>query len=104
MVWTSRSKKIGLIDEIGGLDKSLEYLNEKLELNNNYQLISYPEKRSWQVELINQLSGAKLNSNLTDKETLLKMIWEENTELQLREILKNPHQIYSILPYKLNIK
>ncbi|PHV63411.1 signal peptide peptidase SppA [Cyanobacterium aponinum] len=104
-VWSGQAaQKIGLIDEIGGLDKSLEYLNEKLELNNNYQLISYPEKRSWQVELINQLSGAKLNSNLTDKETLLKMIWEENTELQLREILRNPHQIYSILPYKLNIK
>jgi len=104
-VWSGQAaQKIGLIDEIGGLDKSLEYLNEKLELNNNYQIVSYPEKRSWQVELINQLSGAKLNSNLTDKETLLKMIWEENTELQLREILRNPHQIYSILPYKLNIK
>lgn len=104
-VWSGKSaQKIGLVDEIGGLDKSLEYLNEKLKLNNNYQVVSFPESSSWQVELINRLSSSQINKNLTDKETLIKMIWELNTELNLQQIVENPHQIYSILPYKLNIK
>ncbi|WP_017293759.1 signal peptide peptidase SppA [Geminocystis herdmanii] len=104
-VWSGKSAlKIGLIDEIGGLDSSLEYLNEKLQLNNNYEVVSYPESRTWEVELLNRLSDSKIGKNLTDKETLVHLIWELNTELSLKEILENPHQIYSILPYKLNIK
>lgn len=104
-VWSGQAaQKIGLVDEIGGLDKSIEYLNEKLELKNNYQLVSYPEKRTWQEELIEQLGGTKIKSSLTDKERLLKLIWEENTELELQEIINNPRRIYTILPFKLNIK
>lgn len=104
-VWSGKkAQKIGLVDEIGGLDQSIEYLNEKLELNNNYQLVTYPEKRTWQQELIEQLGGTKINAQLTDKERLLKLMWEENTELELREIIHNPRRIYTILPFKLNIK
>lgn len=104
-VWSGKSAlKIGLVDEIGGLDSSIEYLNEKLQLNNNYEVVSYPESKTWQLELLNRLSESKIGQNLTDKETLAHLIWELNTELNLQEILENPHQIYSILPYKLNIK
>ncbi len=104
-VWSGQaSQKIGLVDEIGGLNKSIEYLNEKLELNNNYQLVNFPERRTWQQELIEQLGGTKINGQLTDKEKLLKFIWEQNSELELQEIIKNPQRIYTILPFKLNIK
>jgi protease-4 len=104
-VWSGKSAlKIGLVDEIGGLDSSIEYLNKKLQLNNNYEVVSYPESRTWEVELLNRLNSSKISKNLTDKETLAHLIWELNTELSLQEILTNPHQIYSILPYKLNIK
>jgi len=103
-VWSGQAaQKIGLVDEIGGLNKSIEYLNEKLELKNNYQLVSYPEKRTWQQELVEQLGGTKINASLTDKERLLKLMWEENTELELQEIINNPRRIYTILPFKLKI-
>jgi protease-4 len=104
-VWSGKSaQKIGLVDEIGGLDKSIEYLNEKLQLKNSYQVVSFPEQRTWDVELLNRLSSSQINNNLTDKEKLAKIIWELNIELQLTNILENPNQIYTILPYKLNIK
>ncbi|BAQ65393.1 signal peptide peptidase SppA [Geminocystis sp. NIES-3709] len=104
-VWSGKSaQKIGLVDEIGGLDASIQYLNEKLQLNDNYDIVSYPESRTWEIELINRLNNTKLANNLTDKEILTKIIWELNTELNLKDILQNPHQVYSILPYKLNIK
>lgn len=104
-IWSGQTaQRIGLVDEIGGLKKTIEYLNDKLELNNNYQLVNFPEKRTWQQELIEQLGGTKIDGQLTNKEKLLKLIWEQNTELELQEILRNPHQIYTILPFKLNIK
>lgn len=104
-VWSGKSAlKIGLIDQIGGLDSALEYLNEKLQLKNNYQVVSYPETRTWEVELLERLNNSKIAGNSPDKQTLAHLIWQLNTELSLQEILANPHQIYSILPYKLNIK
>ncbi|MGI0483644.1 signal peptide peptidase SppA [Geminocystis sp. CENA526] len=104
-VWSGKSAlKVGLIDDIGGLDSSIEYLKEKLQLNNNYDIVSFPERRTWETELLERLNNAQIAGNLTNQETLAKIIWELNTELSLTEILQNPHQIYSILPYKLNIK
>jgi protease IV len=104
-VWSGKSaQKIGLVDEIGGLDKSLEYLNKKLQLKNSYKVVSFPEQRTWEAQLLNRLSSSQIESNLTDKEKLAKIIWELNTELELTNILKNPNQVYTILPYKLNIK
>lgn len=104
-VWTGKmAQKIGLVDEIGGLEKSLQYLDEKLGLNNNYQLKSFPEPRSWNAELIGRLTEAKINSNLTERELITKIIWELSSELDLMEILENPNKVYSILPYKLEVK
>ncbi|BAQ62397.1 protease IV [Geminocystis sp. NIES-3708] len=104
-VWSGKSaQKIGLVDEIGGLDKSIEYLTEKLQLNNNYQVVSFPEQITWEGQLLNRLSNSQINSNFSDKEKLAQIIWELNTELQLTNIIENPNQIYTILPFKLNIK
>lgn len=104
-VWSGKSaQKIGLVDEIGGLDKSLEYLNEKLQLKNSYKVVSFPEQRTWEAQLLNRLSSSQIESNLTDKEKLAKIIWDLNTELELTNIIENPNQVYTILPYKLNIK
>ncbi len=104
-VWSGISaQEIGLVDEIGGLNKAIEYLNEKLVLNNKYQISSYPTKRSFETELLTKLGNSNINANLINKETLVKLIWESNSELELKEILDNPYKIYSVLPYKLNIK
>lgn len=104
-VWSGKSaQKIGLVDEIGGLDKSIEYLNEKLQLNNRYDIVSFPEQRTWEGQLLSRLNSSQIDSNLTDKEKLAKVIWELNTELDLKNIVENPNQIYTILPFKLNIK
>ena len=104
-VWSGKSaQEQGLVDEIGGLDNAIAYLNEKLALNNKYQISSYPAKRNLETELLTKLSGSQLNAKFTEKETLARLILESNTELTLKQILENPHQVYSILPYKLNIK
>ena len=104
-VWSGKSaQEQGLVDEIGGLDNAIAYLNKKLALNNKYQISSYPAKRNLETELLTKLSGSQLNAKFTEKETLARLILESNTELTLKQILENPHQVYSILPYKLNIK
>ena len=104
-VWSGRkARQIGLVDQIGGLNEAIAYLNEQLELNNKYQITNFPPQRTWETELLNKLSESKVDLNSLSKETLAKMIWQQHSELELKQILQNPYQIYSILPYKLNIK
>jgi protease-4 len=104
-VWSGKSaKEKGLVDEIGGLDQAIEYLNTKLALNNKYQISNYPEQRSFETELLMKLSNSKIAEQLSEKETLAQLIWKSNTELELQQILENPYQVYSLLPYKLKIK
>jgi protease-4 len=46
-VWTGREALAnGLIDEIGGLKRSFDYVAERLDLD-NYRIAVYPEKRPW---------------------------------------------------------
>lgn len=104
-VWSGKSaQEKGLVDEIGGLDQAIEYLNTKLALNNKYQISNYPEQRSFETELLMKLSNSKIAEQLSEKETLAQLIWKSNTELELKQILENPYQVYSLLPYKLKIK
>ena len=104
-VWSGKSaQEKGLVDEIGGLDQAIEYLNQKLALNNKYQISNYPTKRSFETELLMKLSNSKMADKLSEQQILAHLIWQSNTELELKQILQNPYQVYSILPYKINIK
>lgn len=104
-VWSGEdAQKIGLVDDIGGLDTALKYLSDKLDLADNYQVEEYPEKRSLETELLTKLSDANLKNNLDNSSYLAQLLWQLNSELDLQEIVNNSHQIYTILPFKLNIE
>ncbi|WP_321520164.1 signal peptide peptidase SppA [uncultured Bacteroides sp.] len=46
-VWTGeKAKKIGLVDELGGLDKAIEIAAKKVKLK-EYTVLSYPEKKDF---------------------------------------------------------
>ncbi len=67
-VWSgSDAKKIGLIDDFGGLTKAIE-LAAELSKTKDYRLISLPEQKEWFEELIEQITGSDPSAKL--KETL----------------------------------
>lgn len=104
-VWAGNiAREIGLVDEIGGLDNAIEYLNVVLELDDQYQIQEFPQRRNWETELLTALGGSQLKTNNLDKVTLANTIWNLNSELELIDIIENPNRIYSILPFKMNIK
>lgn len=56
-VWTgTRAKEIGLVDEIGGLDKAIK-LAAKLGKVSGYRMVYYPEKKDFMTELMEEVSG-----------------------------------------------
>jgi len=104
-VWLGQSaQEIGLVDEIGGLDDAIDYLAQQLALGDKYQIQEFPERRTWETELLTVLGSTQLaNSNL-DKFTLTNSIWRTYSELDLLDMIKNPNRVYTILPFKMNIQ
>ena len=104
-VWSGISaKEIGLVDELGGLETAIDYLDDKLELNDNYQVVSYPSKLTFEAELLKRLGGANIEINVGNQELLKQLVKQYYSDLEIQEMLNNPYQIYSILPYKLKIE
>ncbi|AUC61411.1 signal peptide peptidase SppA, 67K type [Cyanobacterium sp. HL-69] len=104
-VWLgSIAQEIGLVDEIGGLDSAIEYLNTVLELNEQYKIQEFPQRRNWESELLTALGGANFKASNLDKVALTNTIWNLNSELELVDIINKPNRIYTILPFKMNIK
>ncbi len=65
-VWSgTEAKKIGLIDEFGGLSKAVE-LAAELAKTKDYRLISLPEQKEWFEELIDQITGSDPSAKLKE--------------------------------------
>ncbi len=104
-VWSGvTAKEIGLVDEIGGLNKAIDYLNEQLELDGQYQIVNYPAKKNFETEFFKRLGNANIEVNMGDQQLLKQLFKQYYNEIELQQMLENPYRVYSILPYKLNIE
>lgn len=61
-----RAKELGLVDVIGGLDRSIEIAAEMAELD-EYRIIAYPEQKTFFETLLEDLSGG-VRANRIEKE------------------------------------
>ncbi len=51
-VWTGKDAvKIGLVDQIGGLEAAVQYAAKTAKLGDDWSLQEYPRSQSWQEEL-----------------------------------------------------
>jgi len=56
-VWTgAKAKEIGLVDEIGGLEKAIQ-IAAKLGKIAKYRMVYYPEKKDFMTELMEEFTG-----------------------------------------------
>jgi protease-4 len=67
-VWTGEdAKKIGLIDEFGGLEAAIKYAAEKAELGDDYRIVEYPKRKDFVQQLMDELTG-QVSSRLISNE------------------------------------
>ncbi|MDP2723734.1 MAG: signal peptide peptidase SppA [Bacteroidales bacterium] len=67
-VWTGEdAKKIGLIDEFGGLEAAIKYAAEKAELGDDYRIVEYPKRKDFVQQLMEELTG-QVSSRLISNE------------------------------------
>lgn len=102
-VWTgSDAVKIGLVDELGGLDKAIAYA-AKLGKTKNYSTQNYPEFKRTVDQYLSSLSGLPFAK--TREQLIREEIGEEN--YRVLERIRRVNQMrgaQTVMPYEINIR
>jgi len=98
-VWSGQqAQKIGLVDQIGGLDQAIKYTAKLAKLGNNWQLQEYPQVKSWTNTFFETIPQATISSVDTPVTQTWKMF--EKNWLSLND----PQGVYLFMPYDFNIR
>ncbi|NOY50241.1 MAG: signal peptide peptidase SppA [Chlorobi bacterium] len=82
-VWAgSDAIKIGLVDEIGGLQDAIAYAAEKAHIEGNYRLRNYPEQKEFFEQLMLELTGEAKIRIIGDELGMFKTYYDQIKTLQ----------------------
>jgi protease-4 len=103
-VWSGREAlKLGLVDELGGLDAAIAHAAEEAGVENNYSLIEFPRSQTF-TEV---LAGWLENAGPVEKSKLgLVSQVVERVEGQAKTLqqFNDPRGIYARLPLEINVR
>lgn len=98
-VWTGETaKKLGLVDELGGIDKALDIAVAKAGIE-GYTVVSYPAKQ----DLFSSLLDTK-PTNYVESQLLKSKLGEFYQQFGLLKNLQEQSMIQARIPFELNIK
>lgn len=100
-VWTgSTAKELGLVDELGGLDKALEIAVNKANVaDEGYTVLTYPKQESFLEALMNTNLGNTIRMKL-----FYGKVGELYEPLSIIENIEKCERIQARLPFELTIK
>ncbi|MDL2291949.1 signal peptide peptidase SppA, partial [Bacteroides sp. OttesenSCG-928-F21] len=98
-VWAgTTAKELGLVDELGGIDRALEIAIEKAEVS-AYTVLSYPEKENFLSILLNEKPG-----NYIENKLLKSKLGSYYQQFSMIKSLEDADMIQARIPFELNIK
>lgn len=96
-VWTGEmAKELGLVDELGGLDKAIEIAAKEAQID-DYTVSGYPEPESFWMSLFTQKKDDYVQSQM--KETFGKYY----PCIQFIQSIQNQNPIQARIPFELNL-
>ena len=97
-VWTgNQAKEIGLVDELGGIERAIEIAADMANLGKSYVVFEYPRLRSRFDELLNPAK-----EELAAR-TMKEYLGESYEMFMLLKDIKEQDYIQARIPYELNI-
>ena len=97
-VWTgATAKELGLVDELGGLDKAVKIAAERADIE-TYSIISYPSSGNFLSTLLEEGKEDYINGKLVDA------LGESYHYLRFVENLKEMDHIQARMPFDLRIR
>lgn len=98
-VWTgNQAKEIGLVDELGGIEKAIGIAAELANLGKSYVVFEYPRMRSKLEELLNPST-----EDIAAK-TIKEYLGESYELFMLLKDMKEQDYIQARIPFDLNIQ
>ena len=102
-VWSGEdAKKIGLVDQIGGLRSAIQYTAQTAKLGDNWQVEEYPAERNWKNVLLERVAKTQATTQETSSKDPVTKRWETiKEEWHFITTLNDPKSVYLIFPYDL---
>ncbi|MEG1334717.1 MAG: signal peptide peptidase SppA [Bacteroides sp.] len=98
-VWTGEAaKQLGLVDELGGIDKALDIAVKKAVIE-GYSVVSYPEKEGFLTSLLSSQS-----TNYVESKLLNSKLGSYYKDFSFLKNIEERAMIQARLPFELNIK
>lgn len=98
-VWTgNQAKEIGLVDELGGIERAIEIAAEMANLGKSYVVFEYPKLRSRFDELLNPRKEELV------ARTMKEYLGESYEMFMLLKDIKEQDYIQARIPYNLSIQ
>lgn len=104
-VWSGlEAKKIGLVDEIGGIQDAIAAAAEQAKLEEgDWKLQEYPEGETFEQQIIKSLTGAESTRASSTPDPIALEFLKLREELAQLKALNDPRGIYTRLPFNLRI-
>jgi protease-4 len=104
-VWSGAdAKRIGLVDEIGGLDAAIKYAAKQADLGDHYRIVEYPKSKNLS-EAIAEFLGKYAPVSLSVRPTGLLGVVADRIEAEFAwmRTLNDPQGVYARMPVELVI-
>ncbi len=103
-VWSGTdAKKIGLVDELGGLNEAISYAAQTAKLDKDWQLEEYPVIEGWEEKLLKQFAGSKEAHLAQSQDPLSAELLKLKSELSILKSFNDPHNVYVRLPFNFKL-
>ena len=103
-VWSgANAQKLGLVDEIGGIETAIKVAAEKAELGNSWKIEEYPKSRSLEQQIFRSLSGMEVDIPTMPLDPLATEFKKLQEELASLRAMNDPYGVYTRLPFNLRI-
>ena len=105
-VWSgAEAKKIGLVDELGGLDAAIRYAAMKAGVGNNYRIEEFPRKKEFAEALQEAFQKMSPDSARMRPTGLVAQVEARiESELKLLRAFNDPQGMYALMPLNLEIR
>jgi protease IV len=103
-VWSgAEAVKLGLVDEIGGLDAAIAFAAQKANLAAGYTVVEFPRKKDLK-ELIAEMLDMEMPSGARGSGALDRVIAQFQNELRTLNQFNDPRGLYARLPLEMLVK
>jgi protease IV len=103
-VWSgAEAVKLGLVDELGGLDSAIAFAAEKANLASGYTVTEFPRKKDFS-ELITEILEKGMPSGARSSAVLDQVVSQVKSELSTLNQFNDPRGIYARLPLDMLVK